>query len=909
MSNPWSEPDIDTSRTSTPRPEYPRPDFQRGNTDGIDWRNLNGRWSFEFDPHDVGEKEAWYKGTRPFSGSIQVPFPWEAHLAWDDGHLASNDNWFSKQAFLNPDDVDASNYREQTRQEIGWYRTTVTLPNHWYGQRSILHFCAVDWQTRAWVNGRFMGEHEGGYAPFEFDITEACCPGERTEIIVRVYDPNDHRALPGGKQIDWYARTSGIWQTVFLEPRPQAFISNIKITPDIDDSSALIAATTTGTESLPGCKLRTTILSPDGKTIVQDASCDAETFNVSIPDPLLWSPDTPFLYEVSVELLTADTLVDRVGTYFGMRKISIAPLPGTTTNYIFLNDKPAYLLGALNQSFNPWGVYTFPSDEAIQEDLKRTRSFGFNFLRLHIKIEEPRFLYWADRLGVLLMCDIPNFASDAYSEVAQARWESTLRTTIERDYNHPSIFSWCCFNETWGLGGEAFKQKPDRHEWVREMYRLARSLDHSRLIEDNSPCLYDHIETQINSWHFYINDYGEASHHIQNVVEKTFPGSEFNYTGGNTQSDAPLMNSEYGGISAGAGDKDISWCFKFLTNELRLHEKICGYIYTELQDIEWEHNGFMNYDRTVKSFGYDYRVINNLDTVLIDAPPGGTIPGGATLETDIYTSHFSSRIVNGASLFWRIDTLDAWGNEKQGIRSGSTPVSFTQYRVEKVHRLILEMPASNQVCTLQIWIEDAAGSVVAQNFISREVYDAPLPAIDFRKDYLAARYDVASYNVADWIGGTQTDGDLVIGLGSGTFEYSIELPDGMELGSITAMEFWAELSSGREDSPQTDAYALPSQVNISVNSIPVDTITLPDAPADSRGVLSYIHGIAGRYGELTRTTATGDDLEKILTGIVENHLTIRYDVTSANSCGNGLAVFGARAGRYPVQPCAVLRFG
>ena len=164
------------------------------------------------------------------------------------------------------------------------------------------------------------------------------------------------------------------------------------------------------------------------------------------------------------------------------------------------------------------------------------------------------------------------------------------------------------------------------------MYHLAKSLDTTRLIEDNSPCLYDHVETDINSWHFYINDYAQAKEHIANVVEETYPGSAFNYVGGNVQSDAPLINSEYGGISAGAGDKDVSWCFKYLTNELRLHPKICGYVYTELQDIEWEHNGFMNYDRSIKAFGYDYLDINTLDFIAIDYPPGTTVTPGEKIR-------------------------------------------------------------------------------------------------------------------------------------------------------------------------------------------------------------------------------------------------------------------------------------
>lgn len=906
MGPAWYHPDLDISHSEMPRPEYPRPDFQRGTTEGLDWLNLNGVWAFEFDPDDRGERELWYEELPDFSRVIVVPFPWEAHLAWEDGELASNDNWFSKHAYLEPEKVDNNNYRKEARHEIGWYSTQIDLPTHWGEKDALLCFGASDWETKVWVNGQFAGAHTGGYDPFSFNITPFAAPGSTAVIVIRVYDPNDHRAMPGGKQLNWYTRTSGIWQTVYVEPRPRRHLSRIKITPDIDAETATFRITVNG----PGTAhtLRITVTGPDSVPIVLTGTTNGTPVVVPIASPLLWSPETPHLYSATVDLLDGTRPQDRVTTYFGMRKVSTGYLPDTQTNYIFLNNRPIYLLGALNQSFNPWGVYTFPSDEAIQEELRRTKAFGFNFLRLHIKVEDPRFLYHADRLGVLLMCDLPNFDDAGYRPEAHARWEALLRATIDRDFNHPSIFSWCCFNETWGLGSRDYKLLTNRQEWVREMYHLTRRLDATRLVEDNSPCLYDHVETQINSWHFYINDYQKAKDHIANVVKETYPGSSFNYVGANVQRDDPLMNSEYGGIGAGSGDKDVSWCFKYLTNELRLHEKICGYIYTELQDIEWEHNGFMNYDRTVKAFGYDYRMINALDVVLLDAPPGQTLPGGTPFEVDVVMSAFSGTTVQSPVLHWRLDGCDRWGVDTFGVDNGKICIPFQPYRVEKVHRLAVTLPTGNHLLTLQVWVEDAFGATVARNFLHLEVCDRALPTVERTQEYVALRYDHCSPTESSWSGGTLIEGDGALGFGSGSFDYTVDLPADLDYQSATSFEVWMELSSGREATPQTEPEQHPSDVLIAVNGLLMSELTLPDAPADLRGVLSYINGTAGRYGELVRLMIDGADLQQLIDTLTDRKLTIRLESPPSAEFPNGVAVYGSRVGRYPVQPCAVFRF-
>ena len=904
------------NNTDTPRPEYPRPDFQRGTSEGIDWLCLNGTWEFAFDPDDIGEQNRWYSSEStddsPWTLQIQVPYPWESLAAWGNEEQADNANYLSKNAYLTPEEVTCGgldregNYRGEPRHTIGWYRKVVSVPENWGDKRVILNFGAVDWEATVWVNGNQIGTHENGYLPFEFDITDALTPGEATVIVVRAYDAQDHGEQLAGKQIGWYVRTSGIWQTVYLEPRSEAHITQCHITPDIDNGTATFSVNVGGVCNPDTLTLRWHCDELSGSLQV---SGNHTEFTVRIPPEQLrlWDVDTPNLYDVTLELVAADTVIDRIFTYFGMRKVSIAKAPGDDYQYIYLNNRPIYLLGALNQSFSPEGVYTFLTDEAIRRDVERAKEFGFNFLRLHIKVDEPRLYYWADKLGLLFMCDIPNFGT--YTEKAQARFEETLRGNIARDYNHPSIISWCNFNETWGLGGNEYKEMTDRQEWVREMYHLAKSLDTTRLIEDNSPCLYDHVETDINSWHFYINDYDRAKEHIANVVAETYPGSAFNYAGSNVQSDAPLINSEYGGISAGAGDKDISWCFKYLTNELRLHPKICGYIYTELQDIEWEHNGFMNYDRSVKAFGYDYLDINTLDFIAIDYPPGTTVAPGDAIKADIYASHFSHKTITGTTLHWQLDTMSATGHVTRGNVSGSVEIPFPQYQVQHVHHLELRIPDVHPaVGTLHVWVTDHSGTVVARNFINFEHFVAATPTIE-SGDSGTVRLNYTPGNISEsaWDESTTSE-QLFSAIGSGYVEYEVSLPESrgwvtQSLRDVAEIALIFEASSCYGGARQTEPEKYPSDVTISVNGVEIDTIRIPDCPADTRGVLSYIHGEPGIYGYLHNVKV---DPSLILNGKA-GALTVRYEVKADAEAKGGFALYGARRGRYPTGPQLLIR--
>ena len=886
-----------------PRPEHPRPDFERK-----EWISLNGWWDFDFDPEQGGEKEAWFAaGRRQFSRRILVPFPWESKL---------------------------SGIGDVSYKGSGWYHREISVPASWKGKRVFLKFGAVDWEAKVWVGSKFVGEHAGGYTPFQFDVTHAVTFGGRDTLTVRAFDVTDP-STPTGKQTGWYTRSSGIWQTVYLEAVGRSYIRQIRITPDIDGEAAIFDLvvyndkgqehfdlTVASTDSQFRPVRSKPLLSPGDNTVV---------IRVKIPEPKLWSPDNPFLYSVKVALSDGRQLEDEVETYFGMRSVSTAKYGDKEYEYIYLNNRPIYLLGALDQSFNPMGIYTFPSDEDAREDIAKTKEFGLNFLRIHILVPEPRLIYWADKLGVLLMCDMPNFSR--YDDAAKKNWQMTLVDTIARDFNHPSIFSWCLFNETWGLQKHG---TPEGQKWVAEMYELARSLDPTRLVEDNSACNYDHVKTDINSWHFYINDYQQARNHIADFVAKAVPGSSHNYIGDYKQGTEPIINSEYGGISAGMGDKDISWCLKYLTNELRLHEKVCGYIYTELQDIEWEHNGLMDYDRKPKEYGYSdlfpgftVASIHSPDFVVIDAPPCSTLAPESEFSADIYMSHFSRKKMGAGVLKWKFDGTDGWG-EKKEYATGSKPIQFSHYSVTKVDTLAVKMPPHPSVATLAVWVEDDGGSVLARNYINFDVYKEPPPRREFPDEKTCIlRFDPGDYMdcawSSDWPGQYP---EKACGLGSGKLLYELNIPDGVDTASIESIELlfegaaraglekvdarMAELPWSRRkpaDYPQTDSTKWPTEVTVLVNGVPVEKVPYPDDPADARGVLSHACGKdPGSYGYLTRLTMSGDKLTEILQKAAEQKsLSLSFEVAPDAARKGGFALYGDRMGRYCLDPTVVLK--
>jgi hypothetical protein len=892
-----------------PKPEHPRPDATRAR-----WANLNGRWEFRFDEKDLGLKAGWEEpDAAKFDRTIVVPFPWESELS---GVHQTNGS-----------------------SRVAWYRRRFRVPGDFRPDHRVwLRFGAVDWRATVWVNSRKVADHEGGYTPFEADISEVLNRDGDNVIVVRAFDPTDPN-LPTGKQIGWYTPTSGIWQTVWLEERPKTYIADFRIVTSLGPALVKVAAEVAGFDQAkyrlclksanPTVKGSLRIFDapkPSTGTSRQENSTYTVQLEASVEEPKPWAPETPNLYEVSLELQDASgKTIDSIQTYFGLRTIRRGQYGDKPFERILLNGKPVYLRAALDQSFNPKGIYTAPNDDFLKRDMIIAKSMGLNGLRIHIKPDEPRRLYWADRLGVLILQDMPN----TWRQNPQARlaWEHTMQEAVRRDRNHPAIITWVAFNETWGLGRpDDYKKDGDTQAWVGRMVEKIRELDgHERLVEDNSPCNYDHIaDTDLNSWHFYIDNHDEARRHIEGVVARTSPGSSFNYCPGLAQSALPLINSEYGAVSAGGGDRDISWGLRDLTTQLRRHPIIQGFIYTELSDIEWEHNGLVNYDRTAKVFGYDTWLpdmrpneLLGADFIGYDAPPAIVGKPGEAITVPIFVSHYSSH-PGPVKVRWWVSGYDSRADIRTVVQPISFPITWKPYGVVNVEPLKFTLPDYPFVGAVLLTLRDQQNRRFAANFVNVVVKpDRPLPRIQRRgPNDVVIRFAPGDFARQKWTLPATAPPGKVYGHGKGYFEYRIDLPASVAKAHPESFYYLLHASSkairervdwpervNRQDYPQTDAARTwTSTLVVSVNGRPGDRITLPDDSADARGVLSHLAGLEhGSHGELADGMVKLSDRDRA--GLEAGEpLVLRLEVPDNTPHAGGLCLFGATTGELPLDP-------
>jgi hypothetical protein len=491
------------------------------------------------------------------------------------------------------------------------------------------------------------------------------------------------------------------------------------------------------------------------------------------------------------------------------------------------------------------------------------------------------------------------------------------------------------FNETWGLGGQvdfvelinkSDKPPPARQgkvanvasaTWVKSIWELAKRLDPTRLIEDMSVVQWEHVEyyghgeTDINSWHFYINDYEKAKAHIEQVVAQTHTGSTLNYVEGFTQRSQPLINSEYGGVGALDGDRDVSWSFKFLTNELRRQPNLSAYIYTELHDVEWECNGFLNYDRTPKEFGYDPTIINRGDVLPIDAPPIRRYIPGERVTVNVTSSHYSRRQSADIGLHWQLSGIDSLGNIHTDLIRGSVPIEFPHRKVAPAHSIELEMPRAPMLCKLSVSAIAPDGRVAAENFVQSlctNIYPAAREEIS---QGLVLRGHPADWSSANWNAGISDRevsrvADFCYGGGAGFYEWTLPL-HGAELQNAHRVRVLCEASSCRPDHPQTDVHRHPTTLKISLNHVRIYEAVVPDHPHDSRGVLSYLRGGFGAYGYLIHAIVEGELLRNVIKR-TEEFLRIRFRVPASAPHQGGLTIYGAECGRYPVCPTVIIEW-
>lgn len=928
--------------SSIPRPEYPRPERQRGRIESVDWLNLNGAWQFRFDHHRIGVVQNWASSTgSDWREQIIVPFCWESLAAWGEGDTAGNAHYYSTRPFVDPLTVTHENHRSAERFEVGWYRRLVEIPSSpiWEGKRAILTIGAADFFTDCWCNGIHLGRHEGGYVPFEFDLTDALAEshkgaGRPALIVIRVEDPMDNREQPVGKQWGWYTTTSGIWQTVFIEPRSAAHIESFRIYTDIDKSEVNFEIICEGVVGMATVEIEIIPPGAEAYTVILSWGENSAAGTVHLERLVLWDTICPNIYHAIFRLFDPDgSVLDEVRGYFGMRKISTTPADAAIApGVLCLNNQPIYLRGALYQSYHPAGVYTASEAATLCRDIDYARDMGFDFLRIHIKLDDPLLLYYADTLGILIMQDFPNFGEGGDTPLGRRRFVEMMKAGIKRDFNHPSIVAWCIFNESWGFGGQTelikwFDQNHSSTEvrekaakianaaafkWIHETWLLAKQLDPTRLIEDMSVVIWDHLETyghvdtDINSWHFYIDDYERAKAHIENVVAQTFHGSTFNYVDGFTQRDAPLINSEYGGVGALDGDRDISWSFKFLTNELRRHSRLSAYIYTELTDVEWEYNGFLNYDRTPKEFGYSPRLVNQGDVLPINMPPICRVAPGETIEVEVLSSQFSRRPHEDVTLHWRYSGIDMLGICHTQLERSCAKIPFRHLHVELARLLQISVPVEPMLCTLAVSAVAATGEIIAENFVQHFVCKELPPEREDRGHTLVLRRRVKNWDSAEWLGGCSSRDEAdhtgtCHGQGVGFFEWIFSDEAMRHLGRACRVCILVEVSARREGTPQTDNHRHPSQFELLINGFPVHRGLLPDHPHDTRGALSYLRGGHGAYGFLIRATIENGLLQIIAASAAEDGI-LRFRCAVHEHPTGGLTVYDYDAGRFPIAP-------
>ena len=579
-----------------PRPEYPRPQMVRDR-----WLCLNGAWQFEIDRGDSGLERGL--GERDLAQEILVPFAPESK---------------------------ASGIEDVDYLTAVWYRRVVDVPADWADSRVLLHFGAVDHDATVWVNGSEVVRHRGGFTPFTADLTGVAEPGSTATIVVRARDPRSGPQARGKQSVEYhnarcnYTRTTGIWQTVWLEPVPQTYLRRPRITPNLAAGSFTVTAPMSGNQ--PGSSIRVTVRDTDGEVAQAEAAADldlAPSVWVVLPHDRrrVWSIEDPHLYDVVIDLVAADgTVIDQVASYAGLRSVAI------DGNAIKINGQRVFQRLVLDQGYWRDTLMTAPDDAALIRDIELSQQAGFNGARLHQKVFEERYLHHADRLGYLVWGEFGDWGAGGHGDYAEHQQPTASFVTqwleaVERDYNHPSIVGWCPLNETWQPLHDRITQLDDV---TRAMFMAAKLADPTRPVLDASGYSHRVLETDVWDSHNYEQDPAEFARQVGGLQRgEPYTNLAKEHTISNPYAGQPYFVSEFGGIwwnaeaaaHHAAGNIDTeSWGygqrvadeeefyarFQGLFDALLDDKNMFGYCYTQLTDTFQEENGIYDFDRTVK---------------------------------------------------------------------------------------------------------------------------------------------------------------------------------------------------------------------------------------------------------------------------------------------------------------------
>ena len=569
---------------------YPRPQFVRK-----EWKNLNGEWEFIFDEYNEGEDKEYFVNFPKENNKIQVPFTHETQL---------------------------SGIQDESVHNVVWYHKEITISkNELNNKKVVIHFEGSDYLTKVWINGKYVGTHEGGYSRFSFDIENYLKLGEN-EITVKVEDSLS-KEQPRGKQRYkkeswkcWYVQTTGIWKTVWLEFLPMYYIKSVKNTPDLDTKTIKLEYETNIAEKEFENEqfYIETEISFNGKIVNTNKTLLQNTYQeVIIPicqenvqhEIQKWSPDTPNLYDITYILYKEDKMMDIVYSYFGVRKIEIQK------NKILLNDKEIYLKLILDQGYWKASHLTPPNEEAIIKDIDIALEYGYNGIRKHQKVEDERFLYWCDVKGVLVWSEMANCY--VFNDKSIQNFTEQWIKVVKQNYNHPSIITWVPINESWGLPNIAKDKK--QQNFANSLYYITKSLDNTRPVISNDG--WEHTISDIITIHDYKQDgellyseYMDKERKVLNNV-KEYNSHHKLFAEGYTYTGQPVIMSEYGGTALnsekgwGYGNQvkdemDFVERFYELTDVVKNIPYMTGYCYTQLTDVQQEINGLVDENRKDK---------------------------------------------------------------------------------------------------------------------------------------------------------------------------------------------------------------------------------------------------------------------------------------------------------------------
>ncbi len=587
---------------------HPRPQLARNQ-----WINLNGPWGFAYDDARRGADDHWYERSEPYTRTITVPFPPESP---------------------------ASGVGDTSYHPVVWYRRAFTDPRTDPDQRLLLHLGAVDYQAEVWVNGRRVASHAGGHTPFSADITAALQPDGAQTVVVRAEDNPFDLAQPRGKQDwyeephkIWYQRTTGIWQTVWLEPIAPTHIARVRWTSDLPRGVLAFRVTLNREDTRP-LQLRVRLrlhgkeLSGDtsplhGSEIQRGLALDGLMAGI---ERVLWSPEHPNLIDATLTLLDGDRVVDEAYSYVGLRSV------GVSRGRFTLNGSPYYLRLALEQGYWPASHLAAPSDEALRRDVELAKELGFNGVRMHQKVEDPRFLYWCDRLGLLVWGEMPS--AYVFSTSAMERTTREWLDVVARDYNHPCIVTWVVLNESWGVPNLA--DDPAQRHYVQALYHQLKALDPTRPVIGNDG--WEHLVGDIYGVHDYTPDaatlrerYGSAEA-VERTLRDVQPHHHSVLLSEQRRQGEPIMITEFGGLSyqpgrTGAwfgygivsGPDDFLVRYRALVDAILDSPAIAGFCYTQLTDTGQETNGLLTAERVPKLDPSSLRAITER--------PSAAIPG------------------------------------------------------------------------------------------------------------------------------------------------------------------------------------------------------------------------------------------------------------------------------------------